>query len=117
MCTNTDKTSARRKSKSETDPIPITVISYPITYKYAAYELLMPYGLALFFALLCAAIGSFAFFRNGASYHNAFSSFIRATSGHGVHAMLGSDSNGADPLPHDLAKVKISMGTTGGKQG
>jgi hypothetical protein len=77
----------------------------------------MPYGLALFFALLCAVIGSYALFRNHASYHNAFSSFLRATSGHEVHAMLGSDSNGADPLPDDLARVKISMSATKGKQG
>ena len=115
MWINTNGNSARRKSKSATESIPITVTTYPITYKYAAYELLMPYGLALFFAVLCAAIGSYAFLRNHASYRNAFSSFIRATSGHEVHAMLGSDSNGADPLPRDLAKVKISMGTTGGR--
>ena len=117
MWTNTNGNSALRKSKSETNPTPITVTTYPITYKYVAYELLMPYGLALFFALLCAAIGSYAFFRNHASYRNAFSSFIRATSGHEVHAMLVSDSNGADPLPDDLARVQISMGTTGRKQG
>ena len=75
----------------------------------------MPYGLAFFFALLCAILGSFAFFSNHAAYHNVFSSFIRATSGHEYHAMLGSNSHGADPLPADLAKVRVLMGTRDGK--
>ena len=105
------------KSKSDTKPIPVTVTTYPITYTYAAWELLLAYGLAFLFTLLCAAIGSYAFLRNDASYQNAFSSFIRATSGHEVHAMLGPDSNGADPLPADLARAKISMSTTRGKLG
>jgi hypothetical protein len=73
--------------------------------------------LAFVFALLCAVIGSYAFFINHATYHNVFSSFVRATSVHEVHAMLSSESNGADPLPADLAKIKISMNSAKGEPG
>jgi hypothetical protein len=71
---------------------------------------LLPYGLAFFFALLCAAAGLYAFFVTGASYQNIFSSFVRATSGHDVHQFIDAESDGADPLPSKLAKATVVMG-------
>lgn len=98
-------------SPADTDPIPITVTTYPITYTYAEYQLLTAYGLASIFAVLCAVIGLYAFYANSASYQNLFSSFIRATTGHQVHRVLDTDSSGADPLPKHQARARIAIGT------
>ena len=100
-----------RKIPSQAELVPVTVTTYPITYTYAEWQLLTAYGLAFLFALLCTVLGSYAFFINGASYQNVFSSFLRATSGHEIHAMVDSSGDGADPLPKSLAKAKIQMGS------
>lgn len=102
-----------RIPKTQASLVPVTTTTYPITYTYSPMDLLLPYGLALGAALLCAAIGSYAFFVNNASYQNIFSSFLRATSGHETHALLDPISDGSDPLPKHLGKLRITVGSSG----
>jgi hypothetical protein len=97
------------KNSSLADLIPVEVTTYPIPYVYDDETLLIAYGVALVSNVLCCAVGLYAFFVNHASYQNLFSTFLRATNNAAIRALIVSDDNGADPIPKDLGKVKISM--------
>jgi len=88
----------------------VTVTSYPVTYVYNQFDLLLPYGLSFLFALICSTIGLHAFVVNHASYQNLFSTFLRAMKGSELWSSVDPGDSGADPLPQGLARSKVMMG-------
>ncbi|KAF2019622.1 hypothetical protein BU24DRAFT_448077 [Aaosphaeria arxii CBS 175.79] len=101
------------KNGTASEFVPVMINSWPITYKYAASELLVPYGIAFVCALICSVVGMRAVWVNNASYQNLFSSYIRATGNlvdGGSQAGGGGDA-GADPLPKAIARSQIALGS------
>lgn len=90
--------------------MPVRVTSWPITYVYQQADLLLAYGLAIFSTLGCSMLGLYAFFANGSSYQNIFSTYVRATNGLDIRAKVRSGDTGADPLPKLLARAEVVLG-------
>jgi hypothetical protein len=86
------------------------VNTWPITYVYAALDLLLAYGVAFLCALSCSAVGLYAFYVNNASYQNLFStSYIRATNDIDIRSKTEAGDDGADPLPKAFARSHIAV--------
>jgi hypothetical protein len=55
-------------------------------------------------------VGTIALFENRASFANSFSTILRVTRDPGLFSLIDHyETNGAEPLPGDLAGVKLSM--------
>jgi hypothetical protein len=89
--------------------VPVDVFTWPNTYEYAMSDLLFPYGVAFICAFICSAVGLYAFFVNGASYQNLFSTYFRATKDLDLRSQLVTGDKGADPLPKALAESRIVL--------
>lgn len=98
-----------RRELSETDDVTVEVHTWPITYVYSMSDLLITYGVAFLCALTSTIAGLFAFFSNGSSYQNLFSTYFRATCNLNIHSYVEPGDDGADPLPHGLARSRIPI--------
>lgn len=87
----------------------ITVNTWPVTYVYVKWELLLPYGISVLCALGCSCVGLQAFFVNDASYQNLLSAFLRATNDLEVRSQISENGKGSDPLPKALAKATVTV--------
>lgn len=100
-----------KNSTTGAQPVPVTAVTYPISYHYDPFDLPLPYGLSLLFTLICAGIGLRAFFLNDhASFQNLFSTYLRATSGLDIKGLVPVGDTGADPLSKSIAKARIVVG-------
>jgi hypothetical protein len=107
--------SAAGKNFSQADRILVKVTSYPIQYVYKPQDLLLAYSPSFFCALACTLVGLHAFFVNGASYQDNFSTFFRGLGDQKLHSMIDPGNDGADPVPRDLAEARTMM--TGRREG
>jgi hypothetical protein len=73
-------------------------------------DLLLTYGIAFICAFICSAIGLHAFFVNGSSYQNLFSTYFRATKDLNLRSQLVAGDKGADPLSKVLAQSLVAIG-------
>jgi hypothetical protein len=89
--------------------VPVVVNTWPITYVYAALDLLLAYGVAFLCALSCSAVGLYAFRVNNASYQNLFSTYIRATNDVDIRSKTEAGDDGADPLPKAFARSHVAL--------
>lgn len=78
-------------------------------YDYDPRDLWIAYGIAAGSALLCVIFGIYAIWRNGDTYQNVFSTFLRTTRDQALQNLIDPSDNGAEPLPKDLAEVKITL--------
>ena len=90
--------------------VPVEVFTWPNTYEYAMSDPLFPYGAAFICAFICSAVGLYAFFVNGASYQNLFSTYFRATKDMNLRSQLVTGDKGADPLPKAFAESRVVLG-------
>ncbi|MCJ1230870.1 hypothetical protein MMC12_007544 [Toensbergia leucococca] len=90
----------------------VTIASAQNVYEYTSSRLLLAYGLAVLFTLLCVTMGGLAFIRSGVSYSNNFSTIMRISRNPEIDALLNeADRSGIDPLPSHIAKAKFALGT------
>jgi hypothetical protein len=87
----------------------VAVTTWPVTYIYSASGLLIPYFVALFCALCTSVVGLRAFVKNGGSYQNLFSTYLRAADGSFDLSLVETDDVGLDPLPKTLARQKLTL--------
>lgn len=87
----------------------MAVTTWPVTYIYSASGLLIPYLVALFCALCTSVVGLRAFVKNGGSYQNLFSTYLRAADGSFDLSLVETDDVGLDPLPKTLARQKLTL--------
>jgi hypothetical protein len=80
-------------------------------FVYNPRDLWLAYGVAAAAAFICICIGGFAMWRNGACYQTTFSTFVRATKDENVLKLINPNDRGAEPLPKDLAKVRLVLAT------
>lgn len=103
-----------RKNETEADLISVEHETWPLTYVYEPRDLLLAYGLSLLCAACCTIMGLHAFWVNHASYQNLFSTFLRTTKNDTALSFVICDyDSGADPLPKELAKTRVSIGGGG----
>ena len=91
------------------NPVLANVYSTSNIYNYDLRDLWIAYGIAASSALFCAIVGIYAIWRNGATYQNVFSTFLRTTRDQALQNLIDPSDNGAEPLPKDLARVNITL--------
>lgn len=86
----------------------MTVTNPQNIYAYQPFDLALSYSIAIFAAVMCAAIGYLAMMKNGLSYTNNFSTILRATRGEDLDTLVADgEVNGADPLPVFIAGMEL----------
>jgi hypothetical protein len=100
-----------RPDLSDPKALPETqVLSYDYhnIYIYASRKLWLAYGIAIAFATVIVALGSFAIVRNRASYSSDFSTILRTSRNADLdHEVEEHDRTGRDPLPSYLEKTTV----------
>ncbi|RDI82030.1 hypothetical protein Vi05172_g7793 [Venturia inaequalis] len=79
-------------------------------YAYTPRDLWLAYSIAGAAAFLCVCAGIYAIWRNGGCYQTNFSTFIRVTKDEVLFKYISSNDSGAEPLPKDLAEVRLMLG-------
>ena len=97
-----------------TDPVNVTIASYPSVYDYRREELFAAYGISLLFALICIFLGFDAIRDNWYTFSNNFSTILRTTQQLQL-AETAYESRGADPLPRRLAAMRLKLSMANGK--
>lgn len=91
------------------NPVLANIYSSSNIYNYDSRDLWIAYGIAAVSALLCVIFGIYAIWRNGATYQNVFSTFLRTTRDQALQNLIDPSDKGAEPLPKDLAAVNIIL--------
>ena len=91
------------------DSIPVLVNTWPVTYVYSKADLVLAYGTSVACAMVCCVVGLHAFVVNGASYHNLFSTYLRATHDIDIRSHVQPQDVGSDPLPKSLGKAVVTL--------
>ncbi|CAI6296044.1 unnamed protein product [Periconia digitata] len=107
---------ARYLTSPESEKSPktnVTVLLPQNRYVYTRWRLIAPYTTAVALSLLACLVGLWAFYSNGASYSDRFSTILLMTR----QAKLGGEFEnerknlvGADPLPPNLGVAKVWIG-------
>lgn len=93
-------------------PANVTFHNYHNVYTYSAWKLWVAYGLAIFFASICALGGLIIIGANQASYSLGFSTVLRASKCAYTNVQLTEDdADIRDPLPPHLKKARIWLGS------
>ncbi|KAM7187440.1 hypothetical protein V8F20_010965 [Naviculisporaceae sp. PSN 640] len=96
--------------EAESAPVPVTVISYPPSYRYAPKGLLITYGTGVLVTLLATLIGTHAIWLNGGkSYSTKFSTFIRIVRGKELDEVVGDHDRGWNPLPKKVGDARLAL--------
>ena len=90
------------------NPILVNVYSSFNIYDYNPRDLWIVYGIAAGSALFSVVFDMYAIWRNGSTYRNVFSTFLRTTRDPVLQHLIDPSDNGAEPLPKDLAEVNIT---------
>jgi len=80
------------------------------TYACYSQNLLLLYGLAIFFALLANILGAFAYMRNGVSHDKSFSAILASTRDPGLMGLFHARVLGKLPLPKSVRTAKLKFG-------
>jgi hypothetical protein len=76
-------------------------------YKYDHRNLIISYCIAIFFTLLCMAVGFFALQYNGVAHSNAFSAIVATTRNPELDEVSKGHSLGALPLVHTSLSLRF----------
>jgi len=88
----------------------VTTTNLVNLYAYNEQNLLLAYGLAIFFALLANILGAFAYKINGVSYDRAFSSFLSATRDPALKKLFNQQTLGKLPVPRNVRRTLLVFG-------
>lgn len=95
---------------AEANKVDINIYRTFNIYAYTPRDLWLAYGIAAAAAFLCVCAGIYAIWRNGGCYQTNFSTFIRVTKDEVLFKYISSNDSGAEPLPKDLAEVRLMLG-------
>jgi hypothetical protein len=70
----------------------------------------LAYGMAIVVSLGCLFVGGLAVYGNdGEIYENSFSTVLRTTRNHELDRLVRDDTNGGQPLSHDIGRTKVRL--------
>lgn len=95
---------------ADANRVPVTIYSSRNIYAYRVRDLWIAYGIAAASSFLCMCVGIYAMWRNGGCYQTNFSTFMRVTKDEVLFRQITAHDNGAEPLPKDLAGVRLVLG-------
>ena len=88
----------------------VTIFSPQNMYSYRRENLLLAYSIGVGLTLLSAGLGILAMTQSQASFSNSISTILRASRTSELDSMSDQGgARGADPLPKELAHVKINF--------
>ncbi|PHH75450.1 hypothetical protein CDD82_4449 [Ophiocordyceps australis] len=90
--------------------VPVTVSPSRNFFAYDRFTLLATYLASLFVILVWMGIGAMALWRNGITSSASFSTILCTTRNHDLDLLAQGHSLGSDPLPDDIAAVKLKFG-------
>lgn len=93
-----------------TDQVLVNVASPRNFYAYERLTLITAYLASLSVVLLWMGVGTMALWRNGIASSANFSALLCTTRNPDLDALARGHSLGADPLPDDIARVKLKFG-------
>ncbi|OAL43468.1 hypothetical protein IQ07DRAFT_292964 [Pyrenochaeta sp. DS3sAY3a] len=94
------------------NPVTVRLRTSMNLYSYSAKDLLLSYGIACGAAILSTILGIYGIWRNGGvGYQSQFSTFIRTTRNPILTDLIDPDDHGTEPLPKNLAEVRIILDT------
>ena len=88
----------------------VTVKASINTYDYHFQNLLLSYGLAIFFALLANILGALAYMTNGVSHNKSFSAILTSTRDAGLTELFHAQILGRLPLPQSVRRARLRFG-------
>ncbi len=88
-------------------PANVTTTQARNIYLYQPRNLLLTYGLAIFFAFLAICLGLFAYFSNGVSHDISFSTIFCTTRGIHFSSLNAHEKLGALPLDKRIARTML----------
>jgi hypothetical protein len=88
----------------------VTVKTSINTYDYHSQNLLLSYGLAIFFALLANILGALAYMTNGVSHNKSFSAILTSTRDAGLTELFHAQILGRLPLPQSVRRARLRFG-------
>jgi hypothetical protein len=88
----------------------VTVKASVNTYNYHSENLLLSYGLAIFFALLSNTLGALAYRTNGVSHNKSFSAILTSTRDAGLMELFHAQTLGRLPLPQSVRRARLRFG-------
>ncbi|KAG0646652.1 hypothetical protein D0Z07_7475 [Hyphodiscus hymeniophilus] len=80
------------------------------SYAYHSKNLLVSYGVAIFFALIGNVLGACAYRSNGVSHNKSFSAILTSTRDMGLTDLFHEQRLGRMPLPEEIQKTKLRFG-------
>ncbi|PHH90682.1 hypothetical protein CDD83_2938 [Cordyceps sp. RAO-2017] len=90
--------------------VPVTISSLRNFYAYDRSTLITTYLASLSVVLLWMGVGALALWRNGITSSASFSTILCTTRNPDLDTLARGHSLGADPLPDDIAGVKLKFG-------
>jgi hypothetical protein len=88
----------------------VTTTTLTNLYTYNQRNLLLAYGLAIFFALLANILGAYAYKINGVSFERGFSSFLSATRDPELVNLFHYQTLGKLPVPDHIKRTILVFG-------
>lgn len=79
-------------------------------YEYKRHRLFQVYGTSVTLTLLMAVVGFVALIRNGVSSSVRVSAILRTTRNPTLDRLLGGSCLGADPMPREVAQLRLKFG-------
>ena len=87
----------------------VTTITPTNIYVYQPQNVFIAYGIAVIFALLANVLGLFAYFSNGVSHDNSFSSIVCTTRDIHLSKLNAHERLGALPLEKKVGRTKMKF--------
>ncbi|KAI0188303.1 hypothetical protein EV127DRAFT_343074, partial [Xylaria flabelliformis] len=100
-------------NSTQSPQIPVTITTYPLTYRYKRRDPWISYGSGILVALVVTSIGINSVMMNSASYSAKFSTSMRVVKNVGLHHLLKDDDDGSDQIPKTLAKARVKINGDG----
>ncbi|EPE36340.1 hypothetical protein GLAREA_05678 [Glarea lozoyensis ATCC 20868] len=95
--------------------VPVTALFLEARYKYNPRNLLVTYGVATAITIAYVLIGFHAFTVNGIASDSSFSSILMTTRNEDLDTLIRGHGLVAQPLPDEIADVKLMFGVIGGR--
>ncbi|KAI0860387.1 hypothetical protein F4860DRAFT_479665 [Xylaria cubensis] len=100
-------------NSTQSPQIPVTITTYPLTYRYKRRDLWISYGTGILVTLVVTLIGITSVMMNSASYSAKFSTSMRVVKNIGLHHLLKDDDDGWDEIPQTLARSCVKINGNG----
>ena len=90
---------------------------FSTVWVYDPWILWLPYGMAIVVSLGCLFVGGLAVYGNdGEIYDTSFSTVLRTTRNHDLDQLVKDDTNGGQPLSHDVGRARVRLGVLRGAE-